>query len=325
MKVSIVVHIIVNVSIVLLLFLSVNLGLFYMESFPLAVYPNDVFEKLVPASNASSNRFTIVSYNIYNMPYEMFRKGCTDEYPFEKLMAYHGWRYRTKVLALPSPGSIFYSGGVQIYSKWPILEIKESVFPRHWHFLLDAEFYANKGVLYVKIDKGGVPIHVFGTHAHSGDGEQDHQARMTEMNAIAKLKDGLNIPEDELVVFAGDFNGYKVQRPNQYNELMKTLNASDCTMQGATLFTYDRSRNPFVKQDQESSLLDFILYSKEHKQPKSCVFWAEQLTDKKAFQYCTSVLYRLTKYVNPESIFCLQSQQTTHLSDHFPVTASFEL
>jgi endonuclease/exonuclease/phosphatase family metal-dependent hydrolase len=77
---------------------------------------------------------------------------------------------------------------------------------RHSGVGTDLDCLAKKGVLYARINKQGRPYHVFGTHLDSGSEMQDVRARKKQLAIIDRFIRALDIPADEPVIIAGDFN-----------------------------------------------------------------------------------------------------------------------
>jgi PKD repeat protein len=133
--------------------------------------------------------------------------------------------YRTRTVGdVTLPDATFTNGGVLIASKWPIVEA-EHVFRAKSGFWDDER--ASKGVIYGRVNKGGVRYHVFGTHldAHNGDGDHDaRRAQLLEMRnfALEQLQD-----DHDPVLFAGDFNIDKNLNPGgTYDLILERLEAT---------------------------------------------------------------------------------------------------
>ncbi len=121
----------------------------------------------------------------------------------EPAMAAAGFIHKTVVLN--ETGQLLpWNGGVQIFSRWPI------EFEDDYDFRLCGQAaqdcLANKGVKYARVNKLGKKYHVFGTHMDAGGGADDLEARMVQMGEIRDFIAVQNIPEDEAVVYGGDFN-----------------------------------------------------------------------------------------------------------------------
>jgi hypothetical protein len=97
------------------------------------------------------------------------------------------------------------NGGVIIYSRWPI-EHEDEIKYAHCSDNSSWDCLASKGVKYAKINKLGVPYHVFGTHMEAGGSAADVQYRMEQYGEMRTFIDQQNIPQSECVIIAGDLN-----------------------------------------------------------------------------------------------------------------------
>jgi len=102
------------------------------------------------------------------------------------------------------------AGGVFVASKWPIAQQEQYIYMTN---TLSWDHLAAKGVIYAKIIKRVNNIskqyHIFSTHTihAAGEGQEDvQQARYNQVTELYKWVDSLNIPKDEAVIYAGDFN-----------------------------------------------------------------------------------------------------------------------
>lgn len=117
-------------------------------------------------------------------------------------------------------------GGVRIISRFPILEEKDVSFSAHGCINDDLiNGSANKGVKYVKINKLGQIIHVFGTHTG---------VQPCDFYVMADfIKTFTNIRKEDVVIFAGDFNvtldQFTADAYNTYQDVMDTLHADEAT------------------------------------------------------------------------------------------------
>ncbi len=133
-----------------------------------------------------------------------------------------GFPYRTTILNAPGLIPIPTNGGVIIFSRWPIEAEDEIDFAECGQAAQDC--LANKGVKYAKINKMGKRYHVFGTHMDAGSGADDTYARRTQMAEIRDFIADLEIPENEAVIFGGDFNTDPIDSDNDYQAFLDTMN-----------------------------------------------------------------------------------------------------
>lgn len=116
---------------------------------------------------------------------------------------------------------ILFNGGVKILSKLPILRSDGLVF----HNRMNGDKLVNKGALRVKVgSKSGGIFHVVGTHMQSTASSlqktavEEKQVRRLQIGEILEWLQTLEIPSNETVFLAGDFN-VEFDSP-EYQELL---------------------------------------------------------------------------------------------------------
>jgi len=117
-------------------------------------------------------------------------------------------------------------GGVAIASKYPILEQHAYVFTVAEFGT--ADYQANKGAVYVKIDIDGFNYHVLATHTQAthGDSTAAHGYRVQQAQEIRAWIDSFGIPANEPVIIAGDLNVSHDNASNLAEILDDGLNAT---------------------------------------------------------------------------------------------------
>jgi len=160
-------------------------------------------------------------------------------------------------------------GGVRIISKYPILEEKQISYSENGCTPEDFfSQFANKGVKYARISKQGQIVHVFGTHT---------SVQPCDLYIMGEFIADMNIPQDETVIMAGDFN-VDLNRfdPNNgedvYSIMLDTLNALEPTFRS---FLNDRSykgttsglNHFYCCSEDGRQHLDYIFASSGHKVP----------------------------------------------------------
>lgn len=159
------------------------------------------------------------------------------------------------------------SGGVRIVSKYPILEEDEISYSENGCVPTDFfSQFANKGVKYAKINKNGQILHVFGTHT---------SLQPCDLYIMGQFIASKNLPKDEIVIMAGDFNvdmNHYKNGSDDYSILLDTLNAleptylsflNDSTYTGSSSgLNHFYCCNPSGRQH-----LDYVLISSQHKIP----------------------------------------------------------
>ncbi|MDC5805292.1 sphingomyelin phosphodiesterase [Vibrio europaeus] len=204
--------------------------------------------------------------------------------------------YQTKML--DKEGINIYDGGVMIVSRYPIVNQAQYVFPD----CTGTDCFADKGVNYAEVIKGGKAYHVFATHTASFDTDTARDYRQRQFKQIRQLATSLNIPKTDTVVYSGDFNVNKLKFPGDYQQMIANLSAIEPTYSGYTASTFDPRINDFAGEamsgGENVEYLDYVMVSNEYQ--------VRSYNDNRV-DVPRSTDERLWKHYN--------------LSDHFPVTA----
>ncbi len=197
---------------------------------------------------------------------EMLRAGLRSRYPFH-----------TRVLGKDS--GLNQDGGVLILSKWPLTRKRQLVFTDDSRSAnrcpgrdccAGGDCYADKGVVYGRIDKAGRRFHLFGAHLQSG--REHWRIRKDQLRVIGNFIISQHIRADEPVIIAGDMNVDRFDA-RQF-AAMRSLLAADLrplkpaspTMPRAD-YTFDGPRNDLNDNDDVRRYVDYVLYSTAHLQP----------------------------------------------------------
>ena len=114
-----------------------------------------------------------------------------------------------------------FNGGVITFSKWPIEETDEYDFELCGPNSQDC--FANKGIMYTKINKLGKRYHIFGTHFDAGSDSLDLLAKNLQFAEMRDFIEAQNIPSSEPAIFGGDFNTDPLNGHNLYSNLHDSL------------------------------------------------------------------------------------------------------
>lgn len=188
------------------------------------------------------------------------------------------------------------TGGSFIASRWPIEQQDAVVYDA----CRSDGCLAGKGINYAKIRKGSNAYHVFGTHTHAYTGEEDIAVRFAQLAQMKALIDSKNIPYEEPVIMAGDFNVDKLHFPQEHLDFLDLMKATEPEATGQYPHSYAGPVNVYA-QDQYTEYLDYVLYSNEHLAPYSSN----------------------NELLTPRSITS-KHWGSWDLSDHYPVEAKFE-
>lgn len=165
-------------------------------------------------------------------------------------------------------GEIFRGGkilqsGTPIVSRWPF-EIEDADIFDECNAIQCA---ATRGVIYAKIHKQGKPYHVFATHTQSSDDDANRNARKAQLQQMGDYIRSLNIPADEPVIMAGDFNVNKIGLPEDRDFMEAVLDAQEPQNEGHNL-SFDSNTNHWAEAPY-LEYLDYTLFGRNNQQPES--------------------------------------------------------
>ncbi|CZF77923.1 sphingomyelin phosphodiesterase [Grimontia marina] len=205
--------------------------------------------------------------------------------------------YQTQMLSKNS--SNIYDGGVVIVSRYPIVNETQFIFPD----CSGTDCFADKGVNYAEIIKGGKAYHVFATHTASFDTDTAREYRQRQFQQIRALANSLDISANDTVIYSGDFNVNKLKFPGDYQQMIENLAAVEPTYSGYTESTFDPRINNFAGEalsgGEHIEYLDYVMISRE--------YGSNTATNDNRVDVPRTTDARLWKHWN--------------LSDHFPVAA----
>ncbi len=185
-----------------------------------------------------------------------------DDIPTNELFAKLRAEYPYQTADVFKVGKIMGSG-TRILSRWPFtLEDNFNYNPCD-----GIQCAATRAVIYAKINKQGNPYHVFATHTQSSDDDVNRAARLAQLQEMGDYIRGLNIPADEAVIMAGDFNVNKIGLPQDRDYLESILGATEPENRGHN-YTYDANTNAWAEQPY-IEYLDYTLTANNNLQPSS--------------------------------------------------------
>lgn len=200
--------------------------------------------------------------------------------------------YHTRVVGDQS--SKPWTGGVMIFSKWPIEKEAQIIY----NATTGSDSYAAKGAVYARIDKGGLHYNVFGTHLEANRSVEDVRVRRKQLTELENFVDRSGISSREPVLIAGDMNidEFSLEAPTVY-EYLNSVKLDNLGYQ----YSSDGLVNT-MNVDVHRERLDYVLYDKRYLTPSVAhnkVFVLRALYDEKMWP----------KF---------------DLSDHFPVESYFK-
>ncbi|KAF9574028.1 hypothetical protein EC968_007581 [Mortierella alpina] len=199
------------------------------------------------------------------------------------------------------------NGGVVIMSKWPIKQQHQFIYKKS----CGIDSWANKGFVYVVLDYLGTNVHVFGTHMQNddkrcrqGQGAQDRAGNLDDMRAYI---DARNIPAEELVIIAGDFN-INDDSVEYSTSLINRLDVQSADAYVGYGHSFDPMENSLAGTNfpgKQGTSIDFVFVDKSHS------------------QQVQSLVQTLLKVHSPT--YNLKGRVFDDFSDHFPVKAVIEM
>ncbi|WP_078887790.1 sphingomyelin phosphodiesterase [Streptomyces sp. NRRL S-118] len=197
-------------------------------------------------------------------------------------------------------------GGVTVLSKWPIVRKEQYVYKD----ACGADWYSNKGFVYVVLNVDGARVHVVGTHAQSTDpgcaAGEAAQMRSRQFKAMDAFLDAKNIPASEQVLVAGDLN--VDSRNPEYATMLADAGLADADARTGHPYSFDTEQNSIAAErypDDPREDLDHVLHRAGHVRPAG---WTNEVIKEQTAPWTVSSWGRQYTYTN--------------LSDHYPVTAS---
>lgn len=230
-------------------------------------------------------------------------------------MAKVGYMHYTDAVGATSKAG-FWSGGVMVFSKHPIVKKAEYIYKN----TASSDSSANKGVWYVQINKGGKLYNIFATHTNASysdfvnnrlrNDDAGKKARKEQFKELRTFIDQQNIPAHQPVIIVGDLNAdmlsEKGQPDDEYDYILKTLDVTLPNIIYGHHYTYDIKTNPLVDAGMQQQWLDFALYSNRHQKPVNSAVKAF------ALKAPAGTIWGSSKLVGKD------------LSDHYPLVANFE-
>ena len=157
-----------------------------------------------------------------------------------------------------------HNGGVAILSRWPMIRQEMLVFDR----CRGPDCLVKKGAIYVGLDTNLGPVHLIGLHLQA---EVDYgTTRLRQIDQLRTVIKSLELPDDEPVLLAGDFNidFYTDATDGEFAYTRSVLN----------LGFDDSNPEPSYHSDSNSILvdasrerLDYVFYLKDHRTPLKAI------------------------------------------------------
>ncbi|WP_406398261.1 sphingomyelin phosphodiesterase [Streptomyces sp. NBC_00879] len=277
--------------------------------FSKTLYPNwgqDHRAAAIPATSFFQGKDAVVVQEAFdNSSSDALKQKAAAQYPYQTPVmgrSKDGWDATGGSYSATTPED----GGVAILSKWPIVRKEQYVYKD----ACGADWWSNKGFVYVVLNVNGTKVHVVGTHAQSTDPGCDAgeaaQMRSLQFRAIDAFLDGKNIPASEQVLVAGDFN--VDSRTPEYNTMLADAGLTGADTRTGHPYSFDTEQNSIANYrypDDPREDLDYVLHRAGHVKPAG---WTNEVIKEQSAPWSVSSWGRTYTYTN--------------LSDHYPVIAS---
>jgi endonuclease/exonuclease/phosphatase family metal-dependent hydrolase len=242
-------------------------------------------DEIIERSHHLANSFNVLAYNIYMRPSGLFADDQAERgavlpsklYGFDVIVFSEAfdnkvrnrlladlkaeYPYRTEILG--TDGRITQDGGVIMVSRWPITAEAQRLYG---DVCVGGDCWADKGVLYARLEKHGKPYHVFASHTQAGRNMWQRRARMRQLGIIKSFIDDLELAATESVFIAGDLNVDKYDT-GEYAAMLRVLDAWYPRPLGHP-YTVDSGVN---RRAGYRLYLDYVLVSNRHLQPVNAV------------------------------------------------------
>lgn len=240
---------------------------------------------VIERSDTFANSFNVLAYNIYMRPAALFADDQADRGAVlpsnlrgfdvivfseafdnkvrDQLLAdlAEEYPYRTRILG--ADRGIAQDGGVIIVSRWPITAEAQRLFG---DVCVGGDCWADKGVLYARLEKHGQIYHVFASHMQAGREMGQRRTRMQQLGIIKSFIDERGLSGTEPVFIAGDLNVDKYDAV-EYAAMLRILDAW-CPRPLGHPYTVDSTIN---RRAAYRLYLDYVLMSNRHLQPVNAV------------------------------------------------------
>ncbi len=280
-------------------------------------------------ANQATRRATLIPQKI----------GQYDVVIAEELMSTDGLQGRRKLFAQqmsklgysyqygPILNTLGMSGGVMIFSHWPLSHQAQYRFPAKDTAGIDS--LSAKGVLYAQVNKNGQIYHVFASHTQADEEKdgpvKDRLARERQFYAMHNFIDQQQIPATQPVIIAGDLNvDYQKCKQHfdcgEYTLTIQQLTDKKQAWKNIATLPYgsDPSIN-LMNTDDAAGMYDYILMLSNPSHPAPAFNKQSRIRVIRAPE--AAQLYAGGSAANPDKTPFGQCD----LSDHFALEAEFHL
>ncbi|XP_006818959.2 uncharacterized protein LOC102807973 [Saccoglossus kowalevskii] len=260
---------------------------------------------------------------------EAFMGGCFHMHgaSFRDILKYYGFRYFTGTVGentslLPQPEN----GGVFIASRWPITAWEETIYEDY--VIISSDMLSSKGAMYAAIEKTvdgqTVQYHVLGTHLQAGQRSNGgSEVRLAQVEQMHDLMLSQDIPQNEPVIYAGDYNTDMYTEQDELVKILEVLEATVPPVVGPLKYTNDKQHNDIIGPSNETSKwIDYVMYSYAHLNPDDSSMQAFNYTDD-PYTVCMDEFALFSRHLYPYDERCGENKTITDLSNHYAVIGTF--
>ncbi|MGW6062751.1 sphingomyelin phosphodiesterase [Streptomyces sp. NPDC055189] len=273
------------------------------------LYPNwgqDHRAKAIPAADFFQGKDVVVLQEAFdNSSSDVLKANAADRYPHQTPVmgrSKDGWDATGGAYSSVTPED----GGVTVLSKWPILRKEQYVYQE----ACGSDSFSNKGFVYAQLNVNGKKVHVVGTHTQStdpgcgsGEAAATRASQFKEMDAFLEAK---NIPSDEQVIAAGDFN--VDSHSGEYASMLADGGFAPADGRSGHPYSFDTRDNSIAAErypDDPREDLDYVLHREGHARPAA---WHNEVVKEQSAPWTVSSWGKKYTYTN--------------LSDHYPLIGS---
>ncbi|WP_245614453.1 sphingomyelin phosphodiesterase [Actinokineospora inagensis] len=219
----------------------------------------------------SADPGVLVLEEAFSAEAESLRARLADRWPYQTPLVGQycatsaGW---TTVTGNCSTSPLVVSGGVTVFSKYPITQQHQLVY-RNSYFPT-ADYYANKGAALVRVVKDNRPIWIAGTHLQADQSPYSiataHTTRMAQLGELRALV-AKYAPATEPVVIAGDLNieywaGQSRVDGQGRSQIRQAEAALSATLAETPIhpYTFDGATNPLAATNSTTTYRDVLDY-----------------------------------------------------------------
>jgi len=181
--------------------------------------------------------------------------------------------YQTTVVDIPNHGALdpIQDGGILIVSRWPLEAQDQFLFGNNCNA---DDCLAYKGFKYAKINKLGVPYHLFNTHMDAFNQQVDVNIRKSQLLQAKAFIASKSIPVDQAVIFGGDLNVDKITNKwGEYDSLWTPFFDAQMPIYDNILNpTWNSATNKYLSSTSDApEYLDYVLPMKSNLLPLSAI------------------------------------------------------